>query len=332
MSNKGIVLLGLGPGDPQCLTREAWDWLAQIDEIYLRTNLHPAVVALPVHLQRLSFDFLYQEQAELEQVFEEIINKVLELGQRPGGVTYAVPGHPFVAEETCPEIARRAHAQGIPLRVIEGLSFLEPIFRALSLDPFPQLTLIDALKIDQLQVPSFPCSQPVLIGQIYNRMLASNIKLTLMSIYPDEHPVRLVHAAGMPEQRIEDLPLHAIDQSPHLGFFSSLYLPPLPYGHAFEDFQEIVARLRAPGGCPWDQEQTHDSLKPYLLEEAYEALEALDSQDMGALQEELGDLLLQIALHAQIAVDECEFNMADVLQTISQKLIRRHPHVFAEAK
>ena len=332
MSNKGIVLLGLGPGDPQCLTREAWDWLAQIDEIYLRTNLHPAVVALPVQLQRLSFDFLYQEQAELEQVFEEIINKVLELGQRPGGVTYAVPGHPFVAEETCPEIARRAHAHGIPLRVIEGLSFLEPIFRALSLDPFPQLTLIDALKIDQLQVPSFACSQPVLIGQIYNRMLASNIKLTLMSIYPDEHPVRLVHAAGMPEQRIEDLPLHAIDQSPHLGFLSSLYLPPLPYGHAFEDFQEIVARLRAPGGCPWDQEQTHDSLKPYLLEEAYEALEALDNQDMQALQEELGDLLLQIALHAQIAVDECEFNMADVLQTISQKLIRRHPHVFAEAK
>ena len=109
-----------------------------------------------------------------------------------------------------------------------------------------------------------------------------------------------------------------------------LFIPPLPFGSAFEDFQSIIARLRAPGGCPWDREQTHSSLKPYLLEESYEALEALDLNDMGSLTEELGDLLLQIVLHAQIGVEKNEFTMRDVLQSISSKMLRRHPHVFAD--
>jgi tetrapyrrole methylase family protein/MazG family protein len=112
--------------------------------------------------------------------------------------------------------------------------------------------------------------------------------------------------------------------------FSSLYLPPLPEGSAFEDFQEIIARLRAPDGCPWDREQTHASLKPYMLEEAYEALEALDEEDMESLKEELGDVLLQVFLHAQIATEDQDFKISDVVQVASSKLIRRHPHVFGE--
>ncbi|MFP3975071.1 MAG: nucleoside triphosphate pyrophosphohydrolase [Chloroflexota bacterium] len=96
----------------------------------------------------------------------------------------------------------------------------------------------------------------------------------------------------------------------------------------FEAFRNIVARLRAPNGCPWDREQTHSSLKPYLIEEAYEALQALDDENTDKLCEELGDLLLQIGLHCQIAEEKGEFNTAEVLKGINQKLIRRHPHVF----
>jgi len=330
MTGKGITLLGLGPGSPTLLTREAWDWLMQIDEVYLRTAFHPSVLALPEHLQRHSFDQVYELQPLLEDVFEEIITSVLALGQRPQGVTYGVPGHPFVAEETCPEIYRRARAEQLPVRVIDGISFLEPTFRALELDPLPQISIVDALLLSQKLVPTFSCSQPVLIGQIYSREIASEVKLTLMEAYPDEHEVRLVHAAGMPDERIETLPLHAIDQSPHLGMFSSLFVPPLPHGSAFEDFQEIIARLRAPQGCPWDREQPHASLKPYLLEEAYEALEALDNEDMDGLREELGDVLLQVVLHAQIGTEDGDFKMSEVLLDISNKLIRRHPHVFSD--
>ena len=94
----------------------------------------------------------------------------------------------------------------------------------------------------------------------------------------------------------------------------------------------IAERLRAPNGCPWDREQTHQSLRPHLLEEAYEALEALDSGDLPRLRDELGDLLLQIALHAQLAHEEGAFDIADVAARLNEKLIRRHPHVFAGAE
>lgn len=100
----------------------------------------------------------------------------------------------------------------------------------------------------------------------------------------------------------------------------------------FDGLVAIIARLRGPGGCPWDREQTHSSLKGNLTEEAYEVLEAIDKGDMQDLCEELGDLLLQVVLHAQIASDDGDFEIGDVIRSISKKLIRRHPHVFGDAE
>lgn len=328
----GITLMGLGPGDPKYLTLEALAWLKSIKVLYLRTSQHPTVLHLPEHLELISFDELYEKHEGFEAVYEEIIDRVLSLGRASGGITYAVPGHPFVAEATCPEILRRAKTEDIPVRVIDGLSFLEPTFRALSLDPFPELVLADALSMAGSQTPQTPPSSPVLIAQIYSRMVASDVKLTLMTTYPDDHPVRLVHGAGTDKEVVEDLPLYAVDHSEHLGLLSALFVPPLSPYTSFESFQEIIAKLRAPDGCPWDREQTHESLRPFLLEEAYETLDALDRQDMRGLEEELGDLLLQILLHAQIANEEGDFNIHHVLDGIGSKLVRRHPHVFADKK
>jgi len=98
----------------------------------------------------------------------------------------------------------------------------------------------------------------------------------------------------------------------------------------FDTFVELIARLRAPDGCPWDREQTHQSLRENLLSETYEVLEALDSGDVVALREELGDLLLQIVLHAQIAKDDSEFEIADVIRGIAAKIVSRHPHIFGD--
>ena len=100
----------------------------------------------------------------------------------------------------------------------------------------------------------------------------------------------------------------------------------------FQTLVDIVARLRAPGGCPWDREQTHLSLKRNLLEECYEVLEAIDRGEPKLLAEELGDLLVQIAFHADIAREEGEFELADVLASVNRKLVRRHPHVFGDAQ
>lgn len=328
----GITLLGLGPGDPGLLTREAWDWLQRIPEVYLRTRQHPLSECLPAGLRVHSFDHLYEEGESFDAVYAAIVERVLELGARPEGVTYAVPGHPMVAEATGPEIFRRARELGIQVRIIEGLSFIEPVFSALGLDPFPRTALIDALELGALHHPNFPPDTPALITQIYDLFTASQVKLTLNAVYPDEHEVTLLHGAGTAGQMIETIPLYQIDRSAHIGLLTALYLPPLPGASSLEAFQDVVARLRAPDGCPWDREQTHLSLRKYLLEETYEALAALDSENPQALREELGDLLLQILLHAQIAVEEGEFTMGEIIETIKTKIIRRHPHVFGDVK
>jgi tetrapyrrole methylase family protein/MazG family protein len=258
------------------------------------------------------------------------VEKVLELGARPQGVIYAVPGDPFVAEATCPAIAERARGLGLPLRIVNGISFLEPAFAALGLDPFPALSLVDAIELSQAHVPAFPVDRPALVAQIYSRLVASEVKMTLGAVYPDEHPVRLVHAAGTGEELVEALPLYEIDRSNHIGLQTVLYLPALGEGTSFEAFHEIVAHLRAPEGCPWDREQTHESLRAHLLEEAYEAIDAIDAAIPARMAEEFGDLLLQILLHAQIASEAGEFAITDVLRGIYAKIVRRHPHVFGD--
>jgi tetrapyrrole methylase family protein/MazG family protein len=326
----GITLLGLGPGDPAQLSRAAWEVLSTSDEIWLRTKEHPTAAGFPATLAVNSFDELYAQGESFEAVYARIVDRVIELGQREGGVVYAVPGDPFVAEATCPAIAERARSAGLPLRIVNGISFLEPVFAALGLDPYPRLVLMDALELSQAHVPIHPTDMPLLVAQVYSQLVAAEVKMTLNAIYPDGHPVRLVHAAGTRDQLVEDLPLYEIDRSTHIGLLSALYVPPLGEGTSMESFQEVVAHLRAPDGCPWDREQTHLTLRTNLIEEAYEALAAMDAEDHAHMAEEYGDLLLQIVLNAQIASEEGEFNLADVVKGIYDKIIRRHPHVFGD--
>ena len=326
----GITLMGLGPGDIGRLTREAWDWILSIDTLYLRTKTHPVVNALPNGLELICFDDILDLETEQDKAVSTVVDTILNLGVQPGGVTYAVPGHPLVGEVTCEAILRRARQEGVPCRVIDGLSFLEPSFHALGVDPFASLSLVDGLALADLHVPDFSPATPALITQISSKAIAGRIRQTLLATYPAEHPVRLVHAAGTDQQVIEELPLEKVDQSAYLGALSSLFIPPLSPTASFESFMEVVARLRAPDGCPWDRAQTHMTLRPFLIEEAYEALDALDKENMPDLAEELGDLLLQIGLHAQIGVETGEFTINQVIEGISNKLIRRHPHVFAE--
>jgi tetrapyrrole methylase family protein/MazG family protein len=327
---KGITLLGLGPGDPHQLTLEAQEHLLGLGEIFLRTSQHPSIAGFPVGLKVHSFDDLYEQNERFESVYAAIVTRVMELGQRSEGVTYAVPGHPFIAESTGPEIARRARAEGIPLRVIEGISFIAPVCSALGIDPFPNLMLVDALELGLLHTPNFPPDMPALVAQIYNRQTASDVKLTLNAVYPDRHEVRLVHGAGTTSQVVEDLMLFEIDRSERIGLLTALYVPPLDSDTSLEGFQEVVAHLRAPDGCPWDKEQTMPSMAQSLLEETYEALEAIDTNDMESLKEELGDMMLLITMYAQMGSEEGVFDMAQVVQGINRKIVRRHPHVFGE--
>lgn len=144
----------------------------------------------------------------------------------------------------------------------------------------------------------------------------------LGSQYPSDHSIQVVRAGAAAEA----VPLAALPGV--AAGWTALGVPPLPRPGSFERFQEVIAHLRAPEGCPWDRKQTHRSLRPYLLEETYEVLDALDAGDADSLREELGDLLLQVVLHSQIALEVGEFRMADVLAHVIEKIIRRHPHVW----
>lgn len=324
----GITIVGLGPGDGQLLTRQAWDVLAAANPLYLRTARHPAVADLPTIRPRHSFDHLYDTAEDFAQVYETIIRQIVELGREQ--VVYAVPGHPFVGEATVTGIVAAAHEADIPVTIIPGLSFVEPTLSALAVDGLNGLQLYDALDINAVHYPAFNPNAPVLIGQVYNQFIASELKLTLMSIYPDEHEVMLVHGAGTETQTVERLPLYEIDRTPNSAHLTSLYLPPLLLPSTLSALAETVATLRAPGGCPWDQEQTPQSMRSGFLEEASEVLAALDAEDSEALCEELGDLLYHIVMQVQMAAEEEAFKLTDVVAGIDLKLKRRHPHVWGD--
>jgi len=329
---KGITIVGLGPGEPGLLTVEAQQVLQSAHEIYVRTQQHPTVEALPSSAVVHSFDDIYERTATFEEVYAEIASRIVELGNRAEGVVYAVPGHPLVGEASVQRILTVAEQSGLAVRIVEGLSFVEPVCTRLKLDPLSGLQIADATALAMRHYPQFSPDLPVLLGQLYSRDLAADVKLVLMMLYPDDHEITLIRAAGTDDQSIRIIPLYELDRCQEIDHLTSLYVPPLPESSSLEAFQEIVARLRAPGGCPWDREQTHRSLRPFLLEETYEVLQALDSEDITCLQEELGDLLLQILLHTQIAIEQGEFKMADVVSQIVAKLKRRHPHVFGQVQ
>lgn len=325
-----ITVVGLGPGDPDLLTLRARAILQAAPVVWFRTQRHPTVEHLELGSRAHGFDSLYENGSSFDDVYHAIVARLLDLAGA-GDVVYAVPGHPLFGEATVRALIEHCHNDAIELRLVDGLSYLEPVCTALGIDPLDSgVQLVDAL------APRVDPARPAIIAQVYNRRSASELKLALLDRYPADHRVTVVRGAGAGGQTTtETLPLAEIDRSDHrFDHLSCLYLPRLPLEQnlrTFEGLRAITHRLYAPGGCPWDREQTHASLKPFLLEETYEALAALDAGDPHALMEELGDVLLQMTLHTEIAEEAGEFSYGDVFEQITTKLLRRHPHVFGDA-
>lgn len=323
-----LKIVGLGPGALDDLSLKAWRTLKNAEHLYLRTAQHACVVqfaAEGIHYQ--SFDSIYESHDDFDTVYQTIVERLLDAAA-VHEVVYAVPGDPLVGESTTLRLLAAAQQTGLDIEIINGISFIEPILPLIGLDAMNGLQVLDGLDVATMHHPPINPDYPALLGQVYSQAVASDVKLTLMNQYPDDFPVRLIHSAGTPDAIVESLPLYEIDHSEQIAHTTSLYLPALGEMSSFEQFQEVIAHLRAPEGCPWDREQTHESLRRYLLEEAYEVIEAIDNDDPQALAEELGDVLLQIVLHTQIATEDGDFTMPDVLRYVNAKMIRRHPHVW----
>ena len=325
-----ITILGLGPGKFDDLTLAAWRCLENATDVYLRTKRHPMVAELPAKVTYHSFDDLYDQADNFDALYEQIAAKIIALATQDHSVIYAVPGHPLVGEKTTPLIQAKAKEKNIDVKIIDGLSFIEPTLTALGVDGMGGLQVQDALDMVELYHPNINPDMPTLVAQVYSRDVASDVKLTLMNQYPDEFEVTLIHGAGTPDALLETVPLYEIDRSEHIAHLTSLYVPAMSRESSFESLQNIVAHLRSERGCPWDQKQTHQSLRPQFLEEVYEVLEAIDNEDMDALKEELGDVLLHVIFQIQLATETQDFYSTDVFDYIVTKLVRRHPHVWGD--
>lgn len=203
---------------------------------------------------------------------------------------------------------------------------MDALLSALGLDPLQGLTTISARQLATAYSAPLNPDLGALVLELESSEVTRRAWAVLGSQYAHDHRVYLLRDLEAPAQ---ELPLDELD--PEAGALA-LYLPPMAARSSFESLQDTVAHLRAPEGCPWDQEQTHQSLRKHMLEEAYETLEAIDQANLEGLREELGDLLLQILMHAQIAMEQGEFRMSDVVAGIQAKLIRRHPHVFGDVE
>ncbi|HEU5318937.1 MAG TPA: nucleoside triphosphate pyrophosphohydrolase [Chloroflexota bacterium] len=339
-----IAVVGLGPGARGLVTHDAQTAIedaARDGRLYLRTRVHPLVEDWPALAAAPSGDAHYVDGDTFDQTYERIVSDVLtrsDATPADAELVYAVPGHPLVGEATVRRLRAAASGRGHAVRVVPGLSFVDAALTALAPVAGAELDGEDLRVADGLALGRVDPTVPLLVCQVYARSVASAVKLALAEHYGDEHTVYLIHAAAVPqEERVERLALREIDRRPDVAHLTSLWVPALAPLDALREpatLRDVMARLRAPepDGCPWDREQTHDSLRRYLLEETYEALDALDKGDVAALQEELGDLLLQIVFHSQIAEEEGDFGLGDVCAAINAKLIRRHPHVFGEQR
>ena len=325
-----ITIVGLGPGPFGCLSLETWDVIRQAPKLLLRTAVHPTVEDLRSRgVDFTSYDTFYDQGEDFDSVYRAIADDVVEQA-RVADIVFAVPGSPMVAEKTVGLIREAAVAAGLPIVVLPGMSFFELLCNRLGIDPQQGLTLVDALEVETLPKD---LATGLVITQVFSPLVASELKLALMERLPDEAPVIVARHLGLPDESVTTVPLFELDRQAGFDHLTSVYAPPASTGgerFELDPLVKVMSRLRSPDGCPWDIEQSHATLRRYIIEEVYEVLEAIDEQDPTHLCEELGDLLLQIVFHARMAEEAGDFSMQDVVDTVTEKLIRRHPHVFGD--
>ena len=325
-----IVVVGLGPGGASHVTTETLATIERIKHRHLRTSIHPSAHLVP---DAVSHDDLYETADTFDEVYIEIANRLTAATSEYGEVLYAVPGSPLVLERTVRYLREQAAAGTIELDVLPAMSFLDVAWARLGIDPVEAgVRLVDGHEFTTAAAAE---RGPMLVAHTHANWVLNEIKLAVENAEGDE-PVTILHALGTNAELIVETTWAQLDQTIEADHLTSIYIPQLavPVGQGYVRFHELTRRLREQ--CPWDIEQTHETLIPFLLEETYEvvdALHALDPDEPSSdddLIEELGDLLFQIEFHATIAEQEGRFTIADVTQGIHDKLVRRHPHVFGD--
>ncbi len=324
-----ITVVGLGSGDISSISLKAYELLTESEHVYLRTERHPVVEVLTEKgMKYSSFDYIYNSSNDFDSCYKEIANLILEKSKTED-IVYAVPGHPCVAEKTVKMLMKEAKKNKVEIELISSTSFLDDMFVYLKFDPSEGFSLIDALDFDERHIG---LNTNLVFTQVYDRLVASNLKLKLLNVINDETDVIIFKAAGIKgfENQVT-VKLFDLDRTGfEFDYLTSVFIP-LPYeprNESLYGFSKLISVLRGENGCPWDREQTRESLLPHFFDELNEFEQAVKNDDIENIIEELGDLLLHIVLQAQIGSEEELFDIHDVIDGISEKIVRRHPHVF----
>jgi tetrapyrrole methylase family protein/MazG family protein len=314
------VVVGLGPGDPRLVSVAASEAIASVPVRFVRTTRHPSAgLAAPA----TSFDDLYESAPDISAVYDGVVDALVSAARSHGTVLYAVPGSPLVAERTV-ELLRADARVGVD--IIPALSFLDVAWDRLGVDPVQAgVRLVDG---HRFATEAAGHAGPFLVAQCDSSFALSDMKLAIEG----GPPVTVLQRLGLPDEAVFEVAWDELDRRVSPDHLTCVWVPFLaePVAAELVRFDELVHTLRA--RCPWDRKQTHSSLTRHLIEETYEVLEAIDELDQPSgyahLEEELGDLLFQVAFHATLAAEQGEFTLADVARGIHDKLVERHPHVF----
>ena len=323
-----IKIVGLGPGAPESLTIGAVEALENSKNLYFRTEKHPTVDYLKKRLESFNTcDNYYEEGHSFDEVYSNIAKNIIKEYKKSGELVYAVPGHPLVAERSVVNLINLCKENDIEYKILPAVSFIDAMMDRLQIDPIEGLKVIDAFDIKNQILDK---RIGTIITQVYNPLIASEVKLELLEYYNDETEIYYVRAAGIEgEESIRKIPIYELDMQEDIDYLTSVYIPKdVNNKKDFYDLIHTIEILRGEDGCSWDREQTHESIKNSLLEEAYEVVEAIEDDNIDGLIEELGDVLLQVVFHSVIGKEDGYFNISDVIETITNKMIYRHPHVF----
>ena len=319
-------MVGLGPGGPGQLTAESLAAIERIPVRFLRTVRHPTA---PTVVGARSFDGIYDDATTVDRVYPAIVDVLVEAADEHREILFAVPGSPLVGERTVELL--RADAR-VEVEICPAVSFLDLAWARLGIDPVAAgVRLVDG---HQFATEAAGQAGPLLVAQCDSQLVLSAVKLAVDGPSP---AVRVLQRLGSADEAVFSVPWDELDRRVTPDHLTSLWIPALasPVAAELVRFDELVHTLRE--RCPWDREQTHQSLTRHLIEETYEVVEAIDAlgpdfEGSEHLQEELGDLLFQVFFHATLAGEEGLFTLADVAQGIHGKLVHRHPHVFGDVE
>lgn len=217
-----ITVVGLGPGRAGLITRESWQIMAEARHLFLRTRIHPTVAALDeAGLTYQTYDGFYEEASDFEALYTAIAKDLLKKAAALGELVYAVPGSPLVAERTVVLLRDLAQDSEVAVEILPGMSFVEVMYTRLGIDPVEGLTILDAEDIETL--PERP-QQSLIITQVYSQQIASDAKLALMDLFPDEYPITYIHNLAMSDESIRTIPLYELDRQKDVDHLTSLFI------------------------------------------------------------------------------------------------------------